>query len=191
MRSIVPALLVSALCACSSIDPPPLYVEIDYQVRCITCEPRSPDDPRRGVKLIDGERGYVVDCHTSVVDGDDVLSFSLSYDDPDDSSARHSIEVQRVEYTGDDPGSKCEVVVRERNNRYVGGCTADDPTAETPCQVRLGVEDGILRGTLLCAEIPNEGIATSTRHLVRSESGDAATPDESPAEFEIHGCTGL
>jgi hypothetical protein len=131
-----------------------------------------------------------MDCHTSVVDGDDVLSFSVSYDDPENSAARHALSVDRVGYLNDDHGDKCEVSVRERSNQYVGKCSGDAPTEDVPCQIHLEIdEEGVLRGELLCLDLPNEGIATSKRNVVLSDV--VGEPDETPAEFTIYGCTGL
>jgi len=182
------AVAVAAM-GCNNVDPAPLYIDIDYQVRCLDCEPRSPDDPARRIALINGELGYQMDCHTSVVDGDEVLSFSILYSDPDDSSARHEIAVDRVDYQSGQPGSKCEVSVRERSNLYEGGCTGSTPTADEPCQIEINVEDGVVRGEILCLEIPNSNIVTSTRNLVHSD--ETGEPDERPAVFEIYGCTGI
>ena len=53
--------------SCSSTDPAPVFIDIDYQVRCLICEPRSPDDAKRQLMVLDGDQGYQVDCHVSTV----------------------------------------------------------------------------------------------------------------------------
>lgn len=190
MRWLLLAVAITAA-DCSNVDPAPLFIDVDYQVRCIDCEPRSPDDPKRRIMTLDGDNGYQLDCHASVVGTDRVLSFSAKYDDPEASAKNHSIEVLQVGYEEKDPGSKCEVRVRERSNRYIGKCTDGDPTPDTPCQVKLKVEDGIVKGSLFCIGIPNEAIESSVRYLVHSDDPDPMADDRVPATFEVQGCTGI
>ena len=185
---IVVALTTAA--SCSSTDPAAVFIDIDYQVRCLICEPRSPDDPKRQIATLDGDNGYDVDCHVSTVGKDRVLSFSAFYD-AEGTSMDHSIEVLQAAYTGDDPGSKCLVRVRERSNRYVGNCTGGNPEPDAPCKVEIDVKDGIVDGTVLCDEFANEASATSKRHLVLSDRPDPKADDLQPATFAIHGCKGL
>lgn len=179
-----------AVTSCSSADDPAVFIALDYQVRCLICEPRAPDDVKRQIMTLDGDQGYQVDCHVSIVGKDRVLSFSASYD-VEGTSMDHGIELLQAAYQDDDPGSKCLVRVRERSNRYVGKCTAGDPEPDAPCQVKIDVEDGIVKGTLFCDEFANEGIESSKRHLVHSDPEDPRASDLTPATFEIHGCKGL
>lgn len=190
MRWPLLAVVTLAVTSCSSTDAPAVFIELDYQVRCLICEPRAPDDAKREIMTLDDDQGYQVDCHVSTVGKDRVLSFSAVYDAPD-SVMDHSIELLQAAYEGDDPGSKCLVRVREKSNRYIGKCTGGDPTPDAPCQVEVHVSDGIVKGTLFCDEFANEAIKSSKRHLVISDASDPDAPDLVPATFEIHGCRGL
>ena len=191
MRWLLLVVLVGlGAASCSSTDPAAVFIDLDYQVRCFMCEPRAPDDPKRQIQVLDGDMGYDVDCHVSTVDKDRVLSFSAK-SDASGTGMVHSIEVLQAAYDGDDPGAKCEVRVREESNRYVGKCTGGEPDADAPCQVKVEVKDGIVKGTLLCEQIANEGIEASKRHVVLSDRPGGVGPELTPATFEIHGCTGL
>lgn len=179
-----------AVTSCSSTDDPAVFIELDYQVRCLICEPRAPDDVKRQIMTLDDDQGYQVDCHVSIVGKDRVLSFSASYD-AEGTSMDHGIELLQAAYQDDDPGSKCLVRVREGSNRYVGDCTAGDPEPDAPCQVKIDVKDDIVKGTLFCDEFANEAIMSSRRHLVLSDRLGPEHEDLTPATFEVHGCTGL
>ena len=177
--------------ACNNVDPAPVFIDLDYQVRCIDCEPRAPDDPKRQLALLDGDMGYQIDCHASTVSKDRVLSFSAIYEDPEDSKNKHSIELLQASFDGKDPGDKCEVRVGEANNGYKGKCTGGEPTADNPCQVKLKVDEGVVRGTVLCIGIPNQALEGTTRYLVLSNPIDPKEDDKQPATFEVQGCAGL
>lgn len=190
MRWLLFAAVTLAVASCASTDPAAVFIDLDYQVRCLDCEPRTADEPKRQIMTLDDDQGYQVDCHVSTVGKDRVLSFSAIYDAPD-SIMDHSIELLQAVYKDDDPGSKCLVRAREGSNRYVGKCTGGDPTPDAPCQVEIHVKDGIVNGTLFCVLFANEAIKSSTRYLVISDHPNPAAPDMVPATFEIHGCTGL
>lgn len=196
MRSLFLLMLV-AVVGCNSADSAPVYVDLDYQVRCISCEPRSPDDPKRKFALLDGDQGeepesiYEVECHANTIGKDRVLTLSAKYTSPTKNSRDHSFKVEQAEFSGKDPGPDCKVEIREGSNRYKGRCGSDAPDDDTPCRLVIGVEDGIVSGSLRCVGLPNEANKTSTRHVVRSDRPDPAEPDDKPATFEFHGCTGL
>ena len=190
MRWLLLVAVTVSAASCSSTDPAAVFIDFDYQVRCLLCEPRAPDDPKRQFMTLDGDNGYNVDCHVSTVGKDRVLSFSAVFDAAS-TSMDHGIEVLQAAYESKDPGSKCLVRVREESNRYVGKCTGGDPTADEPCQVKIDVKDGIVTGTVFCKDIANEGIESSKRHIVLSDQPDPKANDLVPATFEIHGCTGL
>jgi len=183
-RLFVLAIIAVTALACSEENPPPLYVDVNYQVRCIDCEPRAADDSPRDVRAIDGESGFDVACSITERGGDRLLTFSAIYMDAERPSRSYGLSLVQANLDGGDPGGSCLVVVSEGNNTYEGGCTAEDPDDEDPCQVELEAEDGIVTGTILCAEVPNKNSSMITRHLV-----DPNTED--PAEFEVHGCRNL
>lgn len=183
-RLFVLAIAAASSLACAEEDPPPLYVDVNYQVRCVDCEPRSADDAARDVRAIDGELGFNVECSVTERSGDRLLTFRAAYMDAERPSRNYGISLVQANLEGGDPGGSCIVVVSEGNNTYEGGCTADEPDDGNPCQVELEAEDGIVTGTILCESVPNKNSAMITRHLVDPNSED-------PAEFEVHGCRGL
>ena len=183
-RLLALAIAATFAVACTEEDPPPLYVDVDYQVRCVECEPIAPDDAVRRVQALDGEEGFTVDCSVARRSGDRLLSFSASFVDPGASRNNFSIGLSQVNLDRADPGGSCSVSVSEGDNSYEGKCTAGDPTSEEPCQVELEAEDGIVMGSVLCEHMPNRNAAMITRHLVAPSS-------ESAARFEVHGCRGL
>ena len=170
---------------CTDPDPAPLFMDIRYQVRCIECEPRAPDDPVRDIQLLDGEQGYTVACNANTVDGDRVLTFSTSFSNPDRESENFAISVKQVNIDKSNPGSACAVRVEEGSNTYEGDCTKDDPTADAPCSVAFEQDGDVIKGSVLCEDIPNRNMAMTKRHLV-----EPGTTDQ-PARFELHGCTGI
>ena len=176
---------VVLLAGCEKLDPEVLFASVEYQVRCLDCEPRSADEKRRDLNLIDGDDGYEVDCNAAQAGGKDVISFHVALDDQDAPSKSHRFEVQKAEYGKGGPGSQCEVVIREGANRYIGECSSKAPTDDVPCQLDLEVDGTRVFGSLRCAHIQLEGAPTITRYVV--EPGT----DDKPAQFEIHGCTGL
>jgi hypothetical protein len=184
MRLLVLALaLVPCVLACTSEDPAPLFVDTDYQVRCVDCEPQAADDPARHVEAIDGERNFSIECSVHARGDDQVMTFSAAYRDPERESRNYSFSVIQANLDGD-PGSSCRVSVSEGANTYEGPCTAGEPSAEKPCSVELESEHGVITGTVRCENIPNRNADTVKRHVVAPGSRD-------PVELHIEGCTGL
>lgn len=186
-----PFLALAALChaacllaGCAEEDPAPLYVQTEYQVRCLGCQPQAVDDRARVVQALDGENGFTIECSTNDRGGDRLVTFSAIYTDPEQESRSHSISIAQAALDGDDPGSSCTVTVTEGANTYEGRCTGDDPTEERPCRVELSAEGGVVSGTVLCEGIANRSAAMVTRHVV-------APGTEEAVEFEVHGCLGL
>ena len=183
-RSIALALAAASLLACTEQDPPPLFIDVDYQVRCIDCQPLAPDDAIRRVTVLDGESGFRVQCSVFRRGGDRRLSFSARYTDEESANANYSFGLDQANLDSANPGSGCLVVVSEGNNTYEGKCTGGDPDADAPCRVELEEEDGIVMGSVLCEAIPNKNTGMFTRHVVAPNS-------QSAARFEVHGCRGL
>jgi hypothetical protein len=183
-RLLAFAAVAACTIACADEDPPPLYVETDYQVRCIDCEPRAADDVVRHVRALDGQDGFRVECTVTEREGDRLLTFSAVYTDPERPNRSYSFGVVQANIDAADPGGSCRVTVSEGNNSYEGDCTADSPNDEEPCELQLELEDEIVIGSVLCENVPNKNTAMITRHLVEP-NGDE------PAEFEVHGCRGL
>lgn len=172
-------LSAGVLSACVNEDPAPVLVEVDYQVRCLGCEPRAPDEPAHDISAVMGRQGFRVSCTRDEYGDTRVLSFSADTSEPQiNGNKGFSLAIRQAE-AGPDPGPSCRVNAREGVNKYEGRCSADDPTDEIPCQVLMDFDDGLLEGTLLCRNIADEGGAR--RSIVASES-------DQPAEFTVHGC---
>lgn len=183
-RLIALAFIAASSLACAEEDPPPLFVDLDYQVRCIDCEPRAADDAVRRVMALDGEDGFSVDCNVARREGDRLVTFTAAYTDEERSRNSYSFGVIQANLDASGPGGSCRVVAVEGDNSYEGKCTGGDPSEEEPCRVELEAEDDIVMGSVLCENIPNRNSAMITRHLVAPNS-------ESAARFEVHGCRGL
>lgn len=175
--------LLPCLIACSEEDPAPLFVQIDYQVRCNGCQPLSADDPEREISALDGERGFKVECATMARDGDRLATFSAAFTG-EASSDNYGITVTQVNLDADEPGTSCRVAVTEGNNRYDATCSGDEPSADAPCQVDVDLDGDVIKGSVLCLSIPNRSSSMLTRAVVAPGTLD-------PAEFEVQGCTGL
>jgi hypothetical protein len=186
--SLVPHFAVVSLAAtvslasCTSDDAPPLFMEMNYQLRCGDCDSNLPNDPIREVDRLDGEDDYEIDCIVSKSGDKRQISISMKHADPD-----YKIGISQAFFEQNDPGSECEVTATEAGNTYVGKCSAAAPTEARPCQLSFEVSHGIVTGSVLCKRIANPRQSPpTTRFLVEGLS----TTDK-PAKFEVHGCRGL
>jgi hypothetical protein len=185
MRRLVFALvLASNATACTEDDPAPVYVEVDYKVRCLDCTPRAQDDPVRNISALDGERDFTTRCDVARRSGGRVVTFEAVHSDPGNSARNYSFRVSQVPLDGS-PGVGCSVRVVEGSNRYEGRCTDGEPDADRPCQVEVEVEDGIVTGSVHCVRIPNTANASVHRYVTAPRSAGRS------ASFEVHGCDGL
>jgi hypothetical protein len=169
----------AGLAACVNEDPAPVVVEIDYQVRCLDCQPRAADDPPHDITALMGKQGFRVSCTGDDYGDTKAISFSAETNELQANGNQGFGLAIRQALPGDDPGPSCRVNAREDVNEYEGRCSADDPTDEIPCQVAMDFEDGLLKGTVLCRNIPDE--VGARRSIVASGSVE-------PAEFTVHGC---
>jgi hypothetical protein len=167
--------------ACKNEDPAALFLDFDYQVRCVDCVPRSNDDPAREIHAVDGEDDLTIDCSTIEREGDRLVSFSLEHFDTKLGEVDFSLSVEQIDLDSGDPGAGCQVVAKEGSNVYEGDCTDGDPNDDQPCSIELEQEGDGIRGTLHCVHIENKAQPTLRRHIT------APGVDE-PAEFEVTGC---
>jgi len=174
------ATLTSA--ACTSDADPTVYVALSYQVRCLTCQPRVPDENAHEIKAVNGEGGLQLECRVNRIGGTRRVSFSSTHPKGDDT---YSLSVTNGNIDGDESEGPCQVDLTESGNSYSGACGSDDPTEDRPCKISFEERNGVIKGGVYCLNIPNVGNRTSTRTLV-----SPATRDE-PATFEVHGCKGL
>ncbi|MFI5308609.1 MAG: hypothetical protein ACHQ53_14715 [Polyangiales bacterium] len=182
------SLLLILCCApvavsCVTNDPAPLYADINYQVRCIDCEPRAVDDSAHHIAALNGENGFDVSC-TVQQSGGRLVSFNAALIDAKHPTSSYGFEILQANVDKKDPGAGCRVLVTEGSNTYEGRCTSGDPTTGAPCQVIIKDDKGVATGSVLCDAIPNRNDSTVTRHVVLPGSTDAA-------KFAIHGCPGL
>ena len=185
-RGLLTVLCVTWLLGgCTSQDSSPVFLDMEYQVRCITCEPRSPDNEKRSIMLLDGEEGHSVRCRIGERSGDRFLTFSMTFIDEVTESKNYGLDIFEANIDDNDPGNTCEVTVREGNNTYKGECTGSEPDEDATCQLEFAPEGDILRGSVLCLEMTNQVNNTTFRRVVKPGKKDEA------ADFEIHGCSGL
>ena len=181
------SLVLLPLSSCTNLDPAPVYLRMDYQMRCLDCQNAADYDPRR-IKALDGEKNLAIDCFVSEEGGERVLSFSALYRDPQSSSKSYEIKVSQARLDKKDPGDSCKVSVEEGGTTYGGKngkCTADAPSDETPCQVELQVDGDIIDGTVYCKKLTAAGNIGVWRHLVEPFT------ESDPAVFELRNCVGL
>jgi hypothetical protein len=175
-----------ALAGCTSESTPVIYMSLAYQVRCIDCEPRGPDDPAREIKHVDGEDDYDLDCEVRRVDGTRRVTFSASQIDPKMPSTNKSFGIELAAIDEDDSELNCTVNVVESGNAYQGACSSDAPEdSGGPCQVNLRVQKGVIKGGVYCDDLPNRNDPSTARYLVEPSTRS------DPATIEIHGCRGL
>jgi hypothetical protein len=182
---VLSLVVAPALAGCVQQDPSPLFLDLSYQVRCIDCQPVATDNLPRTIAALDGEGGFSVACSAQLSGKDRLLSFSATLIDAKHQSNNYSIKVIQADLDKSDPGAGCRVVVAEGANTYEGRCTSGDTTTEKPCQItKLKVDNGVVKGKLLCNNIPNNTDANTTRYVVKPSTTAAA-------DFEVHGCVGL
>ncbi len=167
--------------ACVNSDPAPVFVDVSYQLRCIDCEPRAADDSAHTINALDGENGYSVTCNVDRRGKDRLVTFSAGVSDSTHPSKSYAFKIFQADVDKSDPGGSCHTEVVEGSNTYDGPCSSGDPSSDWPCQLKLKLKNGVIKGTVLCNAIPNHNDSTLTRHLV-----DPGTMD--PVSFEIHGC---
>ena len=182
---VLPAL---ALASCTSNTTPVIYLDLDYQVRCLDCEPRGPDDPSREVHNVNGEDGFNLECSvTKSKDGVRRLTFLAEHLNPDKPSSNYSLKISQGNLDEDESENICEVKVVESANTYSGNASGEDPNPDdgAPCQVKFSEKDGVIEGSVYCIKIPNSANMSTTRYVV------ATGTRTDPASFKIYGCRGL
>jgi len=167
--------------SCKSESTPPIYLDTDYQLRCLDCQPRTADEPEREVALLDGEFDWRVTCALSRISGNDSMNL-VALHESERTSERYGIRVTRATVGEDEQSDECRVRITEGANTYEGACTSDEPSEDTPCQVEFEREGEIISGSVYCRRIPNMANLTSYRYLVDPGSNDKA------AKLEVHNC---
>jgi hypothetical protein len=172
--------------ACTTDTTPSVYAAVAYQIRCLNCEPAGPDDAAHEIKVVNGEDGYNADCAVRRVDGTRRVTFSVGHIDSQHSSTNHAFKISSGNLDSDDTELSAEVQIIEGANTYIGGSSGQSPDASGgPCQATFSVKDGVIKGGVYCSNIPNSANLSTTRYLV------APNTRTDPAQFEIHGCSGL
>jgi hypothetical protein len=170
--------------ACKTESAPPVYLDANYQLRCVDCEPRTGDDPEREVALLDGELDFTISCDVKRISGKNSLTLSFKHDGARPSDT-YGIRVTRANIDAQDQSNECKVRITEGANIYEGACTGDDPSTEQPCKVSFDQKAEIVQGSVYCNKIPNQGNLASFRYLVDPGSQDK------PMKLAVHNCTGL
>jgi hypothetical protein len=180
-------LVLILLAACKSESEPPVYLEADYQLRCIDCDPRMPDAPIREVALLDGEEGWKISCSIKELSGRPAMTLDARYQG-ERADDKHGLRITRA-HIGGDVNDQCVVRVTEGVNEFEGGCTKGDPDPEAnmPCKVSFKVYDQqIIRGNVLCDQLPQPAAQTNFRYLVKPGG-----KRDQGMSFEVYNCEGL
>jgi hypothetical protein len=170
--------------ACKSTDEPPVYLDADYQVRCLDCQPRTADEPEREVALLNGEFDTTVTCAISRVGGERSMTLTMGYK-TSSTEQRYGFRITRGDIDSEEQTDECEVQILEGANTYKGTCSGDDPTENVPCKVTFKPDGEIVNGTMYCEKMTLVGAPTNFRYLV-----DPGTTDKS-AKFAVHNCSNL
>ena len=170
--------------SCKSESTPPIYLDANYQLRCLDCQPRTGDEPEREIALLDGEFDWRISCAVSRISGKDSITLTATHD-VERTSDRYGFRITRGVVGDDEQSDECRVRITEGANTYEGACTGDEPSEDAPCQIELEQEGAVIEGSIYCDRIPNSANLTSYRYLVDPGSNDRA------AKFEIHNCEGL
>jgi hypothetical protein len=180
--SIAVVCSVSVL-ACKSESDPPIYLDANYQLRCLDCQGRS-DDPEREITYLDGEFDFKISCEVRQIGGERSMNLEAQYQGGR-SSERYGLRILRANIEEREQNDECRVRVHEGDNTYEGACTGETPSGEAPCQVSFERKNEIVEGSLYCDRIPNLGNLSTYRYLVEPGSMNRA------AKFEVHNCEGL
>jgi len=171
------AVLASASVGCKTEDPPALFLDLAYQLRCIDCSPRVADGPIRNLSIVDGEMNSSLSCYSSPSGGTNLLYLELENEE-------FGLKLTQVRL-GANPGDRCEVEIKEgAGNSYRGGCKPVGSDDGAPCEVELTKEGDAIVGTIQCTRVAHTLTPTYTRHFVAPNSED-------PVEITIVGCTGF
>lgn len=177
-------ILLACSASCSSDTTPTVYIQLSYQVRCLDCNPRAPDDNEHDVKNVDGEDGYNLSCTVKKEDGERKVTFTADHLSSD-SGSNYSFKLENGNLDGDDTSGECQVTIIEGDNTYKSPCSSDAPSDDSPCQAQFSVDNGVIKGGVLCNNIVNEATSALTRYVVAPGS----RTDQ--AKFALYGCGGL
>lgn len=170
--------------ACKSESDPPVYLDAQYQLRCIDCTPRTSDSPEHEIALLDGEFDWKVECSVDEIDGNETLTVDALYNVRRESE-RYGIEITRVRLGDEDQSDDCVITLTEGDNTYEAGCTRGDPEGDKRCKVSFDRKAEVVEGTIFCDKIPSPQFLQNYRYLVAPGSNDR------PAKIEVHNCQGL
>jgi hypothetical protein len=160
-------------------------VKVDYQVRCLDCEPRAPDDPPHRIRAVDGEAGFRTACTRDDFGGTGMYSIAVETNERQvNGNEGYALEIRQLALGAANAERGCRVSLREGPNTYEAKCGEDPPDASVPCQLIARGERGLLLGSLWCDGIPNSISGALRRSVVAPGSRE-------PAELEVHGCPGL
>ena len=105
-------LLGSTVGACVDEDPAPVLIEIDYQVRCLDCQPRAADEPPHDIHALQGRMGFRVSCTRDKVGGTKIVSFSADNNERQiNGNDGFSLAIRQA-VPESDPGQNCRVYAR-------------------------------------------------------------------------------
>jgi hypothetical protein len=173
-----------AAASCTSDTTPIVYIGMAYQVRCLDCQPRVPDESAHDVRAVNGEAGYNMSCVANKEGGTRRVTFSAEH--KNDSAARnYTLLVRGARLAAEESDGPCEVRLIEGDNTYVAACSTDEPSTDRPCQVTTELKGDVIKGKIYCDKVPSEASLTSVRYLV------APYTQTDPAEFELYGCAGI
>ena len=205
LRLTVAAALSLALAACSGDDPPPLFIDMQWQVQCDIARGCT-GIPARDVFGGNGQDGVNMTCTISeTVENNQVINFSARRGN------EFGLQIQNATVpAGGGPllGSACRATIWESDNTYSGACGAGAPTGgciedprtsggavcNQPCRLYdltiTSLADGLVDALFYCQGLPLTADRTVVREITNPDpAADGASAASFPVTIKLEGCT--
>lgn len=185
----------SALSSCGTNTPPPVYVEVTWQVRCLRFDgtPMTSgctEPPVRAVYGYNGTDQQRVACSIAETGMIRTINFTAAGRGADGVAFSIGLSNASIPTTGGTPGGACSFTFSD-GNIYTAPCGGAEPSPAQPCQVRnitFGELDGssTMQAEVYCVEAP--ATADSTIHRGVSEAGSGEGQEMSPFTVTFYDC---
>ncbi len=188
------ALLCLPLGACNNTDPPRLYAEASWKMRCpsadeiaMGCAAGCSEGMDRGVANFTGEDGALISCRVTETADQRFVSFSIT------TPSGQRLAFQNVGFLRSGGTATSGTVRLYEDNEYVGVVGGAPPSNAQPCQItdaQFVLDEGepTVQGHVYCRMMRAEASMTLCRGL--SATGGIATSTQG-ASFKVAGCAGL
>jgi len=169
-------LLVGVLSISCSTDETPVFMNFEYQLRCIEASCGGQTDYEvRQIDGLNGRQGLDLECDYKK----DLSRLSIYAK----SQEGNWISMNNSEVGKGQP-SNCKVEVHEGNNTYQGDCTFNSKNdSDDPCELKIQVQgSGTLTGTVTCRQIPQDNNRANDYYSLLAPFSDT------PVNISIENC---